>query len=42
MRYKAKSIAALDLILSGLPDKMRVDVDAASLYPQEPSANFER
>jgi hypothetical protein len=27
MRYKAKSIAALDIILDGLPDKMRVEVD---------------
>ena len=27
MRYKVKSIAALDLILDGLPDKMRVEVD---------------
>jgi hypothetical protein len=26
MRYKAKNIAALDFILTGLPDKMRVDV----------------
>ena len=27
MRYKAKSIAALDIILDGLPDKMPVEVD---------------
>ena len=27
MRYKAKSIAALEIILDGLPDKMRVEVD---------------
>jgi hypothetical protein len=27
MRYKVKSIAALDIILDGLPDKMRVEVD---------------
>jgi len=27
MRYKAKSIAALSIILDGLPDKMRVEVD---------------
>ena len=27
MRYKVKSIAALDIILNGLPDKMRVEVD---------------
>jgi hypothetical protein len=27
MRYKAKSIAALAIILDGLPDKMRVEVD---------------
>jgi hypothetical protein len=27
MRYKAKSIAALEIILGGLPDKMRVEVD---------------
>jgi hypothetical protein len=27
MRYKAKNIAALDLILTGLPDKMMVEVD---------------
>jgi hypothetical protein len=27
MRYKVKSIAALDVILDGLPDKMRVEVD---------------
>ena len=28
MRYKAKSIAALQLALGSLPDKMRVEVDA--------------
>jgi hypothetical protein len=27
MRYKVKSTAALDIILDGLPDKMRVEVD---------------
>ncbi len=27
MRYKAKSIAALQLALGSLPDKMRVDID---------------
>jgi hypothetical protein len=27
MRFKAKSIAALSIILDGLPDKMRVEVD---------------
>jgi hypothetical protein len=27
MRYKARNIAALDLILNGLPDQMRVDAD---------------
>ena len=27
MRYKAKSIAALQLTLGSLPDKMRVEVD---------------
>ena len=27
MRYKAKSIAALQLALGSLPDKMRVEVD---------------
>ena len=27
MRYKVKSMAALDVILDGLPDKMRVEVD---------------
>lgn len=27
MRYKVKTIAALDIILDGLPDKMRVEVD---------------
>jgi len=27
MRYKPKSIAALQLALGGLPDKMRVEVD---------------
>ena len=27
MRFKAKSIAALEIILHGLPDKMRVEVD---------------
>ena len=27
MRYKAKSVAALDIILGGLPDQMRVEVD---------------
>ena len=26
MRYKVKSIAALDIILDGLPDRMRVEV----------------
>jgi hypothetical protein len=28
MRYKAKSIAARDVILEGLPDKMPVEVDS--------------
>jgi hypothetical protein len=28
MRYKAKSIAALQLALGSLPDKMRVEADA--------------
>ena len=28
MRYKPKSIAALQVALGGLPDKMRVEVDA--------------
>jgi hypothetical protein len=28
MRYKAKSIAALQLALGGLPDRMRVEVDS--------------
>jgi hypothetical protein len=28
MRYKAKSINALQLALGGLPDKMRVEVDS--------------
>ena len=28
MRYKAKNIAALQVALGGLPDKMRVEVDA--------------
>jgi hypothetical protein len=27
MRFKVKSMAALDIILGGLPDKMRVEVD---------------
>jgi len=27
MRFKAKSIAALEIILHGLPGKMRVEVD---------------
>ena len=27
MRYKPKSIAALQLALGGLPDQMRVEVD---------------
>ena len=27
MRYKAKNIAALHIVLSGLPNKMRVQVD---------------
>jgi hypothetical protein len=27
MRYKPKSIAALQIALGGLPDKMRVEVD---------------
>jgi len=27
MRYKVKSIVALDIILDALPDKMRVEVD---------------
>ena len=27
MRYKAKNVAALDIILGGLSDKMRVEVD---------------
>jgi len=28
MRYKAKSIAALQLALGGLPDRIRVEVDS--------------
>ena len=28
MRYKPKNIAALHVALGGLPDKMRVEVDA--------------
>ena len=28
MRYKAKSVAALQLALGGLPDQMRVEIDA--------------
>ena len=28
MRYKPKSIAALELALGGLPDRMRVEVDS--------------
>ena len=28
MRYKAKNIAALQVALGGLPDRMRVEVDA--------------
>ena len=28
MRYKPKNIAALQVALGGLPDKMRVEVDA--------------
>lgn len=27
MRYKAKSVAALQMLLNDLPDRMRVDVD---------------
>jgi hypothetical protein len=27
MRYKPKNIAALQIVLAGLPDKMRVEVD---------------
>ena len=27
MRYKAKSVAALQLALGGLPDQMRVEID---------------
>jgi hypothetical protein len=27
MRYKAKNIAALHIVLGGLPDKMRVELD---------------
>jgi hypothetical protein len=27
MRYKAKSAAALDIVLGGLPNKMRVEAD---------------
>jgi hypothetical protein len=34
MRYKAKNIAALHIVLSGLPDKMRVQVDPDIQYPQ--------
>ena len=29
-RYKCKSIAALDIALSGLPPKMRVEADAGT------------
>ena len=28
MRYKPKSIAALQLVLGGLPDRMRVEIDS--------------
>ena len=34
MRYKAKNIAALHIVLGGLPDKMRVQVDPDIQYPQ--------
>jgi hypothetical protein len=38
MRYKVKSIAALDIILDGLPDKMRVELTEASEYRRSPLA----
>ena len=33
MRYKAKSVAALDIILGGLPAQMRVEVDPGIEVP---------
>ncbi len=42
MRYKAKNIAALQVALDGLPDKMRVEVDTDVGGLQRLSANFGR
>lgn len=42
MRYKAKSVAALDIILGGLPAQMRVEVDPGIEVPARPLANFGR
>jgi len=42
MRYKAKSIAALQLALGSLPDKMRVEVDQTSKCQPRPSVNCAR
>ena len=40
MRYKPKSIAAPQLALGGLPDRMGLRSTRISRYPQRPSVNF--
>ena len=40
MRYKAKSIAALQLALGSLPDKMRVEVEPDIGRQPRPSVSY--
>jgi hypothetical protein len=41
MRYKPKGVAALQMILGGFPDTMRVEMDdKTSAYRQRQSASF--
>jgi hypothetical protein len=42
MRYKAKSIAALQLTLGSLPDKMRVEVESGIGVSAKTSATSAR
>ena len=39
MRYKPKSVAALQIALGGLPHKMRVELDPDISVSAKPSAN---
>jgi hypothetical protein len=42
MRYKPKSIAALQLAFGGLPERMRVEVDSDIELRAKTVANFEK